>query len=190
MDSGSSGEEPTSWEDLCSINLMPSELFLKFRKELRGFRVGINLEFYNAPCNEYEAKLVVKPLYPEQRWKFIYEPIRQDIRLLSKKIPVTRFLNLQVGIGHNFQMHATGWKWKLTTCLGGDGVSRIRNKSSISPFRGLDFRFGWRADYVLPEITGSLGTGEALFNMNSGKLEASLDRIEAIVTHSDEGCDG
>lgn len=61
---------------------------------------------------------------------------------------------LQVGIGHNFQMHATGWKWKLTTCLGGDGVSRIRNKTSISPFPGMDFRFGWRADYVLPEITG------------------------------------
>lgn len=63
-------------------------------------------------------------------------------------------IQVQVGIGHNFQMHATGWKWKLTTCLGGDGVSRIRNKSSISPFPGLDFRFGWRADYVLPEITG------------------------------------
>lgn len=44
MDSGSSGDEPTSWEDLCSINLMPSELFLKFRKELQGFRVGVNLE--------------------------------------------------------------------------------------------------------------------------------------------------
>lgn len=38
------GEEPTSWEDLYNINLMPSELFLKFRKEIQGIRVGLNLE--------------------------------------------------------------------------------------------------------------------------------------------------
>jgi hypothetical protein len=36
--------------------------------------------------------------------------------------------NVQVGIGHSFQLKATGWKWKLTTCFGGDGISRIRNK--------------------------------------------------------------
>ena len=44
MDSGSNGEEPTSWEELYNINLMPSELFLKFRKETQGLRVGLNLE--------------------------------------------------------------------------------------------------------------------------------------------------
>ncbi|KAK4566078.1 hypothetical protein RGQ29_002321 [Quercus rubra] len=154
MDSGSNGEEPTPWEELYNINLMPSELFLKFRKETQGLRVGLNLEFYNAPTNEFQAKLVLKPLAPDRRWKFMYEPIHQDVRLLSKKIPVTKFLNLQVGIGHNFQLNATGWKWKLTTCFGGDGISRIQNKTSVGLFPGMDLRFGWRADYVLLEITG------------------------------------
>ncbi|KAK9948094.1 hypothetical protein M0R45_003682 [Rubus argutus] len=185
MDSNSNGEEPKSLEELYSINLIPSELFFKFRKEQQGLRVGLNLEFYNAPINDYQAKIVLKPLAPDRRWKFIYEPIRQDIRVLSKKIPLTKFLNLQVGIGHNFQMNAIGWKWKLTTCFGGDGISRIRNKTSLGVCPGVDLRFGWRADYVLPEITGALGTGEALFNMSTGKLEASLDRIEGILTHSD-----
>lgn len=59
-----------------------------------------------------------------------------------------------MGVGHSFQLHATGWKWKLTTCFGGDGMSRIRNKTSLGLFPGMDLRFGWRADYVLPEITG------------------------------------
>ncbi|XP_060188511.1 uncharacterized protein LOC132617516 [Lycium barbarum] len=175
-----SREEPKSWEELYNVNLVPSELFLKFRKEIQGFRVGVNLEFYNNPSNEYIGKLVLKPLAPERQWKFICEPLHREVRLLSKKIPVTKFLNLQVGIGHNLQLHATGWKWKLTTCFGGDGVSRIRNKTSLGLCPGVDFRFGWRADYVLPEITGAVGTDEPLFNMNSGKLEASLDRVEAI----------
>ncbi|XP_015889026.1 uncharacterized protein LOC107423889 [Ziziphus jujuba] len=185
MDSGTNGEEPTSWDELYTINLMPSELFLKFRKEIQGLRIGVNFEFYNAPFNEYQAKIVLKPLAHDKRWKFIYEPFQQDVRVLSKKIPVTKFLNLQVGIGHNFQMHATGWKWKLSTCFGGDGISRFRNKTSVGLFPGVDFRFGWRADYVLPEITGALGTGEPLFNMRSGQLHASLDRVEAILTHSE-----
>ncbi|GAV72799.1 hypothetical protein CFOL_v3_16287 [Cephalotus follicularis] len=184
MESVSNGEEPNSWEDLCSVNLIPSELFLKFRKEVEGFRMGVNLEFYNVPINDYQVKLVLKPLSPDRRWKFIYEPIHHDVRLLSKKIPVTKFLNLQVGIAHNFQLNAIGWKWKLTSCLGGDGISRIRNKTSLGLFPGMDLRFGWRADYVLPEVTGALGTSEPLFNMNSGRLQASLDRVEAIITHA------
>lgn len=44
MDTGPNGEEPTSWEELYSINLMPSELSFKFRKEVQGLRVGVNLE--------------------------------------------------------------------------------------------------------------------------------------------------
>jgi len=60
----------------------------------------------------------------------------------------------QVGIGHNFHLNATGWKWKLSTCLGGDGISQIRNKSKISMFPGFDLRIGWKAEYVLPEIHG------------------------------------
>ncbi|KAF3339855.1 hypothetical protein FCM35_KLT15626 [Carex littledalei] len=45
-----------------TINVMHSELFLKFRKELEGLRVDINLEFFNYEVNDYEAKLVLKPL--------------------------------------------------------------------------------------------------------------------------------
>ncbi|KAI8565341.1 hypothetical protein RHMOL_Rhmol03G0251500 [Rhododendron molle] len=153
MESGPSGEEG---DELYNINLMPSELFLKLRREIQGFRVGLNLEFYNAPSNEYQAKLVLKPLSCDRNWKFMYEPLRHEVRVLSKKIPVTKFLNLQVGVGHNYQLHAIGWKWKLTTCFGGDGVSRIRNKTSLGLCPGVDFRFCWRADYVLPEITGQV----------------------------------
>ncbi|KAK3438688.1 hypothetical protein EUGRSUZ_C03348 [Eucalyptus grandis] len=185
METSPAGEEPTSWDERYSINLMPSELFLKFRKEIQGIRIGVNLEFYNAPRNDFQAKLVFKPLSPDRLWKFVYEPIHQDVRILSKKIPVTKFLNLQVGVGHNFQLNAISWKWKLTTCLGEDGVSRIRNKTTLGLCPGVDFRFGWRADYVLPEITGGLGTDEPLFNMNSGQLQASLDRVETILSYPD-----
>jgi hypothetical protein len=50
MDSNSNSnshveEEPaTSWDELYNINLMPSELFLKFRKEIQGVRVALNME--------------------------------------------------------------------------------------------------------------------------------------------------
>lgn len=44
MDSGPNGEEPTSWDELYNINFMPSELVLKFRKEIQGIRLGANLE--------------------------------------------------------------------------------------------------------------------------------------------------
>lgn len=183
MEPARNGEEPPSWDELYNIDLMPSEIFLKFRKEIEGVRVGVNLEFYNAPTNDFQTKLVLKPLDPDRRWKFVFEPIRTEVRIQSKKIPITRFLNLQVGVGHNFKLNAIGWKWKLTTCLGGDGISRIRNKTSLGVFPGMDLRFGWRADYVLPELTGALGADEPLFNMHSGRLEASLDRVEAIMTH-------
>ncbi|XXG81685.1 hypothetical protein AAC387_Pa09g2260 [Persea americana] len=178
------GDESPSFDELYNINLFPSELFLKFRNEIQGLRVGVNLEFYNSPGNDYHAKLVLKPLAPDRRWKFMYEPVRGDIRLLSKKIALTKYLNLQVGIGHNFHLNATGWKWKLSTCLGGDGISQIRNKTSIGVFPGFDLRIGWRAEYILPEIHGAVGTGEPIFNMNYGSLRASLDRVEAIVTHT------
>ncbi|CAA7400775.1 unnamed protein product [Spirodela intermedia] len=176
-------EEPPSLEDLYHINVFPSELFLKFRKEVQGIRLGLNLEFYNYEGNDYEAKMVLKPLGPDRRWKFIYEPIRGDLRVLSKKIPITRYLNLQVGVGHNYHLNAIGWKWKLSTSLGGDGVSQIRNKTSIGLFPGFDLRIGWKAEYILPEINGSVGAGEPIFNMSYGRLHASIDKVEAILTH-------
>lgn len=184
----SNGDEAASLDELYNINLVPSELFLKFRKEIEGFRVGFNLEFYNFQGNEYQAKLVLKPLAPDRKWRFIYEPLHGDIRLLSQKIPLTKYLNLQVGIGHNFNLNAIGWNWKLSTCLGGDGLSQIQNKTSVGLFPGFDLRIGWRAEYILPEIHGAVGTGEPIFNMNYGRLRASLDRVEAIITHTNDGC--
>ncbi|CAN1290742.1 hypothetical protein LINPERPRIM_LOCUS20834 [Linum perenne] len=147
-------DEPASWDDLCNINLVPSELVFKFRKEIEGIRIGVNLEFYNAPVNDVQTKLVLKPLSAEQKWKFICEPIRQEVHIQSKKIPLTKFLSVQVGIGHSFKLNALAWQWKLSTCMGGDGISRIRNKTTLGLCPGLDFRFGWRADFVLPEVTG------------------------------------
>lgn len=45
MDSGSNNvEEGKSWDELYTLDLMPSELFLKFRKEIQGFRFGVNME--------------------------------------------------------------------------------------------------------------------------------------------------
>lgn len=49
MDPASNGEEPASWEELYNINLMPSELVFKFRKEVEGIRVGLNLEVSSTP---------------------------------------------------------------------------------------------------------------------------------------------
>ncbi|XP_074382808.1 uncharacterized protein LOC141724534 isoform X2 [Apium graveolens] len=156
MDSGPNNveEEGKSWDELYTVDLMPSEMFLKFRKEIQGFRFGVNMEFYNAPINEFESKLVLKPMANDRRWKFMYAPLHHDVRLMSKKIPVTNFLNLQVGVGHSFGLKSTGLNWKLSTCLGGDGLSRIRNKTSLGVCPGVDLRFAWKADYVLPEFNG------------------------------------
>ncbi|KAJ6807202.1 uncharacterized protein M6B38_173085 [Iris pallida] len=174
----------SSIEDLYNINVVPSELFFKFRKETQAFRLGLNLEFFNLESNEYHAKMVLKPLGIDRRWKFICEPIHGDVRLLSKKIPITKYINLQVGIGHNFTNNATGLNWKISTCLGGDGVSQIRSKTSIGLFPGFGMRIGWKAEYILPEIHGAVGTDEPVFDMNYGRLNASIDRVEVILTHA------
>ncbi|KVH96543.1 hypothetical protein Ccrd_001364, partial [Cynara cardunculus var. scolymus] len=50
----------------------------------------------------------------------------------------------------------------LTTCLGGNGVSCIQNKTCLGLYPGV-------------------GTREALFNMNSGRLDASFDGIKPIL---------
>jgi len=55
-----------------------------------------SLQFYNLEVNDFEAKVVLKPLDYDRKWKLQYKPISGDIQLLSKKIPVTKFLNLQV----------------------------------------------------------------------------------------------
>jgi len=42
-DSGLNGDEPSSWE-FYNIDLVPSEIFVKFRKELEEYRLGVNVE--------------------------------------------------------------------------------------------------------------------------------------------------
>ncbi len=44
MDGDSNSEEPVPWDELYKIDLVPSELFIKFRREVQGIRVGANLE--------------------------------------------------------------------------------------------------------------------------------------------------
>ena len=42
-DPGANGAEPAPWE-LYNIDLVPSEVFLKFRKEMEEYRLGVNVE--------------------------------------------------------------------------------------------------------------------------------------------------
>jgi hypothetical protein len=53
-------------------------------------------QFYNLEVNDFEAKVVLKPLDFDRKWKFQYKPISGDVQLLSKKIPLSKYLNLQV----------------------------------------------------------------------------------------------
>ncbi|KAH9291346.1 hypothetical protein KI387_030280, partial [Taxus chinensis] len=104
--------------------------------------------------NPFNTKMVFKPLVPERKWRFICEPKLGDIRLLTRKIPIGKYLKLQVGMGYSFHNHTAGWNWKITTSLGGDGISQIRHKTSLPIFPGFDVRIGWNAEYVLPDIHG------------------------------------
>uniref|UniRef100_M8C3A3 DUF7781 domain-containing protein n=1 Tax=Aegilops tauschii TaxID=37682 RepID=M8C3A3_AEGTA len=69
------GDGPTTLDELYHINVVPAELHFKFRKELQGLRVGLNFEFYNLEVNDFEAKVVLKPLDFDRKWKFQYKPI-------------------------------------------------------------------------------------------------------------------
>jgi len=184
MDSTEYDQEHSSLEDLYSINWVPKEIIIKLRKQVEGYQLGLNFEFNELQVNAYNTKLVFKPPELDRKWKLICEPNRGDLRLLTKKIPIGRYLNIQVGIGHCFHDHTTGWNWKLTTSLGGDGISQIRKKTLLPILPGFDVRIGWNAEYVLPEIHGGMGTGKPIIGMNLGRLHASFDRVEAIVTHA------
>lgn len=184
MDSGSYEDSSLSWDDLYSIDWTPKELFLKFRQNIEGYQVGCNIEFDGTGEKKCNTKLVLKPLSCDQKWKIVCEPKHADLRLLTKKISIGPFLSLQVGIGHEFNSHTTGWKWKLTSAYGGNGVSQIRHKSLLPIFPGFDVRIGWNAEYVLPDIHGALGTGEPIIGMNFGRLYGSIERLEAIFTHA------
>ncbi|KAG8064690.1 hypothetical protein GUJ93_ZPchr0004g39643 [Zizania palustris] len=116
---GGVGDGPTTLDELYQINVVPAELHFKFRKELHGLRVGLNFEFYNLEVNDFEAKVVLKPLDYDRKWKFQYKPISGDIQLLSKKIPVTKFLNLQL-----FCSPAATWREPTDVTLPQEGLHR------------------------------------------------------------------
>lgn len=177
-------DAPSSWDDLYSIEWMPKEFFLKFRQHVEGYQLGANLEFDVSGASACKPKLVFKPVSEDRKWKVLFEPKQADVRLLTKKISIGPFLSLQVGLGHEFHNHTTGWTWKVTSAYGGDGVSQIRYKTSLPVFPGFDVRIGWNAEYVLPDIHGGLGTGEPIIGMNYGRLYGSLERVEAIFTHT------
>ncbi|KAI4971353.1 hypothetical protein ZWY2020_002267 [Hordeum vulgare] len=92
---GGVGDGPTTLDELYHINVVPAELHFKFRKELQGLRVGVNFKFYNLEVNDFEAKVVLKPLDFDRKWQIQYKPISGDIQLLSKKFAVTKYVNLQ-----------------------------------------------------------------------------------------------
>ncbi|KAG0476567.1 hypothetical protein HPP92_013408 [Vanilla planifolia] len=152
------------------------------RKEIVGLRFGLNLEFFNFQGNDCEAKLVLKPLALDRRWKFMYEPIHGDIRLLSKRFQLqnTSIYRYRAQFSHQFNrvemevVYLFGWRWLFPN----------RNKSTINLFPGFDVRIAWRAEYILPQIQGAVGTGEPLLDMDFGRLRASLDRVETILTHA------
>lgn len=176
-------DTPSSWEDLYSIEWMPKEFFLKFRQHVEGYQIGANLEFDVSGVNACKPKLVFKPVSEDRKWKVLFDSKQADLRLLTKKISIGPLLSLQVGLGHEFHGHTTGWTWKLTSAYGGDGVSQIRYKTNLPVVPGFDVRIGWNAEYVLPDIHGGLGTGEPIFGMNYGRLYGSLERVEAIFTN-------
>ncbi|KAH7302116.1 hypothetical protein KP509_23G057300 [Ceratopteris richardii] len=177
-------DAPSSWNDLYSIEWMPKDFLLKFRQHVEGYQIGANLEFDLSGTNACKPKFVIKPLSEDRKWKVLFEPRQADLRLLTKKIPIGPFLSLQVGLGHEFHNHTTGWTWKVTSSYGGDGVSQIRYKTCLPVFPGFDIRIGWNAEYVLPNIHGGLGTGEPIIGMNYGHLYGSIERMEAIITNA------
>lgn len=191
-----------SWlSDFYSIDWTPKEYLVKFRQQGSRYRVGANIGFEaveKGECGDpsscisvlgyhargFSTKLVVKQIGRDRKWKVIFEPQHSDIRLLTKKMALGRWLNLQVGLGHNFQEGVTGWKWKLSTSLGGSSVSQVQHKNIFPVVPGFDLRVGWSAEYSPPDIHGGLGTGEPILGMTIGHLHASLERVEAIFTNS------
>ncbi|KAL2645522.1 hypothetical protein R1flu_013109 [Riccia fluitans] len=184
LERGTHEPRPAVWQDFYSIDWTPKDVFFKFRQQVEGYQLGANFEFDGFKVDGFNTKFVFKPAKGDRKWKLICEPKHGDLRLLTKKIPIGPLLNIQVGIGHDWINHTTGWKWKVTTSLGGDGVSQIRHKTLLPICPGIDFRVGWNAEYVLPDLHGALGTGDPMVGLNLGHLYASVERVEAIYTHT------
>eukprot|EP00850_Spirogloea_muscicola_P019019 SM000181S03544 [mRNA] locus=s181:92467:94140:+ [translate_table: standard] len=195
---------PDSWRDQFSVNWKPRQLLIKFRQQVEGYRVAANFQFQrsdtlndpdipemrSASLFGYQAessslKLVLKPVTEKGTWKLIWEPQQADVRLLSRKIPLGSLLTLQIGVGHDFANHTTGWKWKVASSWGGSVVpTQVRHKTLLPICPGLDMRLGWEAEYALPDLHGAVGMGEPLVGLNVGRLRASVERLEAIFTHN------
>lgn len=62
MESGPVPREPPSWDELYKIDLMPTEIFFKFRKHVQGISVGLNLEVCHFPIS----------LLSKHTWIFLY----------------------------------------------------------------------------------------------------------------------
>ncbi|XP_002962345.2 uncharacterized protein LOC9661781 isoform X2 [Selaginella moellendorffii] len=182
-DSTSSSDE-ISWKDLYRINWTPKELRVKFRQQMEGYQLGANFEFDGIQEHGCNTKIVLKPVGNDPKWKLMFEPKQGDIRLITRKIPIGPLLSFQVGLGHDFRSRKSGWKWRVTSSLGDCWPAQIKQKTRLAICPGFDVRVGWNAEYVLPDVHGSMGVGEPPVGLDLGHLSASLDRVEAIFTHA------
>jgi hypothetical protein len=63
-------------------------------------------------------------------------------------------VQMQMGIGHDFHSHSTGWKWKVTSAIGSSGLPEVHQKTTLPIFPGVDIAVGWTAHYEPPEVHG------------------------------------
>jgi len=176
-----------------TFDLMPKTFTLKFRQRVEGLQLGANFEFngvqvdgmhlQRCKTDDCHTKLVIKPYSGSGYWRVICEPKQRDLRILTKKIPVGSLLHFQFGIGHDFIRNSTGWKWKVTSALGLPGLPAVRQKIKFPIFPGFDVDLDWNAQYELPELHGSSGTGEPPIEANIGHLHAKIERVSAVYTH-------
>jgi len=170
-------------QELYRFELMPKTFLVKFRQRVEGFQIGANFEFNGVQVNGCSTKFVFKPATASGMWKVVCEPKHGDLRLLTKKIPIGPLFHLQMGIGHDFHSHSTGWKWKVTSAIGSSGLPEVHQKTTLPIFPGFDIAVGWTAHYEPPEVHGALNTGEPAVEMNLGRLHGSIERVAAIYTH-------
>ncbi|KAE8804022.1 hypothetical protein D1007_19983 [Hordeum vulgare] len=133
----------TTLDELYHINVVPAELHFKFRKELQGLRVGVNFEFYNLEVNDFEAKVVLKPLDFDRKWQFQYKPISGDIQLLSKKFAVTNLRRGRPGSPRrrrsplDRQSHVTHLSWRETLVHISGGMKVKADRVESSPYADM-----------------------------------------------------
>lgn len=190
------------------VDWRPKRFIVKFRQQMEYFRFSANCEFSRSTkdvktdraqmvpslsvcgfeVGSANFKFVLKPTLAHHEWKFLYEPLRQDIHFLSGKIPLSNLLTFQVGIGHDFAKRSTKLRWNIASAWGGPSAPTsvaLRKKTTLPICPGLDVRAGWAAEYSLPHLHGSVGMGanNPAVGLNVGRISASVDRIETIFTN-------